>query len=109
METTLSNLYTRISLMHGEVNSNSLALVRERTIPPERSPLVDEVSAFEVCIGTVTQHFLYIIFYWKMLFIATCFSSVFEPSSGNIHMYMYMYNVHIRIHLRILLYLQRMV
>jgi hypothetical protein len=38
----------------------------------------------EVCIGTVNATLLIYYLLWKMLYIVTCFSLIFEPSSGNI-------------------------
>jgi hypothetical protein len=58
VETFISNIHSRMHVTKLEVvfiydlrswnNNNSVALVRERTIPTERPPLVGEVSA-NVC------------------------------------------------------------
>jgi hypothetical protein len=47
-EKTYKTLHSELNLPHLSMNDkklNSVALVRERTIPTERPPLVDEVSA----------------------------------------------------------------
>jgi hypothetical protein len=61
------NLYIHLNSLSGIPMHSSIYVLRLLQIPS-------------------TQHYLYIIFYWKILFfIATCLDSA-EPSSGNIHM-----------------------